>query len=52
MVSQTNEASLETQIESFLAKGYCIGNLVDLDRILQSAQIFLLFFEAFRAKKY
>lgn len=33
MVSQTNEAALETHIENALAKdGYCIGNLTDFDR--------------------
>lgn len=33
MVSQTNEAALETHIENALAKdGYCIGNPADFDR--------------------
>ena len=48
MVSQTNEAALETHIENALAKdGYCIGNPADFDREFAiDGKLFWQFLEA------
>lgn len=48
MVSQTNEAALETHIENALAKdGYCIGNPADFDReFALDGKLFWQFLEA------
>jgi len=53
MVSQINEAALETHIENALAKdGYCIGNLVDLDRAFAiDGKRFWQFLEATQPKE-
>lgn len=53
MVSQTNEAALETHIENALAKdGYCIGNPADFDREFAiDDKLFWQFLEATQAKE-
>lgn len=53
MVSQTNEAALETHIENALAKdGYCIGNPADFDREFAiDGKLFLQFLEATQPKE-
>ena len=53
MVSQTNEAALETHIENALAKdGYCIGNPADFDREFAiDREIFWQFLEATQPKE-
>ncbi|MCG9042129.1 type I restriction endonuclease subunit R [Laribacter hongkongensis] len=53
MVSQTNEAALETHIENALAKdGYCIGNLADFDREFAiDGKLFWQFIEATQPKE-
>lgn len=53
MVSQTNEAALETHIENALAKdGYCIGNPADFDREFAiDGRFFWQFLEATQPKE-
>ncbi|UYY87722.1 MULTISPECIES: type I restriction endonuclease subunit R [Alcaligenes] len=53
MVSQTNEAALETHIENALAKdGYCIGNAADFDReFALDGKLFWQFLEATQPKE-
>lgn len=53
MVSQTNEAALETHIENALAKdGYCIGNPADFDREFAiDGKLFWQFLEATQPKE-
>lgn len=53
MVSQTNEAALETHIENALAKdGYCIGNPADFDReFALDGKLFWQFLEATQPKE-
>lgn len=53
MVSQTNEAALETHIENALAKdGYCIGNPADFNReFALDGKIFWQFLEATQPKE-
>lgn len=53
MVSQTNEAALETYIENALAKdGYCIGNPADFDREFAiDGKLFWQFLEATQPKE-
>jgi len=53
MVSQTNEAALETHIENVLAKdGYCIGNPADFDREFAiDGKLFWQFLEATQPKE-
>lgn len=53
MVSQTNEAALETHIENALAKdGYCIGNPADFDREFAiDGKFFWQFLEATQPKE-
>ena len=53
MVSQTNEAALETHIENALAKdGYCIGNPADFDReFAVDGKLFWQFLEATQPKE-
>ncbi|NMG29526.1 type I restriction endonuclease subunit R [Aromatoleum evansii] len=53
MVSQTNEAALETHIENALAKdGYCIGNPADFDREFAiDGKLFWQFLEASQSKE-
>lgn len=53
MVSQTNEAALETHIEKALAKdGYCIGNPADFDREFAiDGKLFWQFLEATQPKE-
>lgn len=53
MVSQTNEAALETRIENALAKdGYCIGNPADFDREFAiDGKLFWQFLEATQPKE-
>ncbi|WP_370682220.1 type I restriction endonuclease subunit R [Comamonas sp. GB3 AK4-5] len=53
MVSQTNEAALETHIENALAKdGYCIGNPADFDReFVIDGKLFWQFLEATQPKE-
>ena len=53
MVSQTNEAALETHIENALAKdGYCIGNPADFDREFAiDGKLFWQFLEATQSKE-
>ena len=53
MVSQTNEAALETHIESALAKdGYCIGSPADFDReFALDGKLFWQFLEATQPKE-
>lgn len=53
MVSQTNEAALETHIENALAKdGYCIGNPADFDReFALDSKLFWQFLEATQPKE-
>lgn len=53
MVSQTNEAALETHIENALAKdGYCIGNPADFDReFALDVKLFWRFLEATQPKE-
>lgn len=53
MVSQTNEAALETHIENTLAKdGYCIGNPADFDReFALDGKLFWQFLEATQPKE-
>ena len=53
MVSQTNEAALETHIENALAKdGYCIGNPADFNReFALDGKLFWQFLEATQAKE-
>lgn len=52
MVSQTNEAALETHVENALAKdGYCIGNPADFDREFAiDGKLFWQFLEATQPK--
>ena len=53
MVSQTNEAALETHIENALAKdGYCIGSPADFDREFAiDGKLFWQFLEATQPKE-
>lgn len=53
MVSQTNEAALETHIEKALTKdGYCIGNPADFDREFAiDGKLFWKFLEATQPKE-
>jgi len=53
MVSQTNEAALETHIENALTKdGYCIGNPADFDREFAiDGKLFWQFLEATQSKE-
>ena len=53
MLSQTNEAALETHIEDVLAKdGYCIGNPADFDReFALDGKLFWQFLEATQPKE-
>lgn len=53
MVSQTNEAALETHIENALAKdGYCIGNPADFDtEFAIDGKLFWQFLEATQPKE-
>lgn len=53
MVSQTNEAALETHIENALAKdGYCVGNPADFDReFALDGKLFWQFLEATQPKE-
>ena len=53
MVSQTNEAALETHIENALAKdGYCIGNPADFDKEFAiDGTLFWQFLEATQPKE-
>lgn len=53
MVSQTDEAALETHIENALAKdGYCIGNPADFDREFAiDGKLFWQFLEATQPKE-
>lgn len=53
MVSQTNEAALETHVENALAKdGYCIGNPADFDREFAiDGKLFWQFLEATQPKE-
>lgn len=53
MVSQTNEAALETHIENALVKdGYCIGNPADFDREFAiDGKLFWQFLEATQPKE-
>ena len=53
MVSQTNEAALETHIENALAEdGYCIGNPADFDREFAiDSKLFWQFLEATQPKE-
>ncbi|WP_031410233.1 type I restriction endonuclease subunit R [Thiomonas sp. FB-Cd] len=53
MVSQTNEAALETHIENALAKdGYCIGSPADFDREFAiDSKLFWQFLEAAQPKE-
>lgn len=53
MVSQTNEAALETHIENALTKdGYCIGNPADFDREFAiDGKLFWQFLEATQPKE-
>lgn len=53
MVSQTNEAALETHIENALAKdGYCIGSPADFDReFALDGKLFWQFLEATQPKE-
>lgn len=53
MVSQTNEAALETHIENALAKdGYCIGNPADFDReFALDGKLFWQFLEVTQPKE-
>jgi type I restriction enzyme R subunit len=53
MVSQTNEAALETHIENALAKdGYCIGNPADFDKeFAVDGKLFWQFLEATQPKE-
>ena len=53
MVSQTNEAAIETHIENALAKdGYCIGNPADFDReFAVDGKLFWQFLESTQPKE-